>query len=163
MIPQIKKILYTTDLSKNARYAYAYAASLSERYNARITILHVLEDISHNAAMRLVAILGEERWQEVQKRNTQEVLDTIRVRLEKFCSEMDAELTQCAFAVDNIVIRKGEPVEKILSEAEKSDCDLIVMGTHGQGALANTMMGSTARRVIRRSLKPVLTVRLPKD
>ena len=41
MIPEIKKILYTTDLSQNARYAFGYAASLANRYDAGITILHV--------------------------------------------------------------------------------------------------------------------------
>jgi nucleotide-binding universal stress UspA family protein len=37
------------------------------------------------------------------------------------------------------------------------------MGTHGHGTLADAMMGSTARRVLRRSKKPVLVVRLPEE
>jgi nucleotide-binding universal stress UspA family protein len=37
------------------------------------------------------------------------------------------------------------------------------MGTHGHGTLADAMMGSTARRVLRRSAKPVLVVRLPEE
>ena len=49
MIPEIKKILYTTDLSKNARHAFSYAASIANRYDAGVTILHVLEGhISHH-------------------------------------------------------------------------------------------------------------------
>jgi nucleotide-binding universal stress UspA family protein len=43
MLPQIKNILYATDLSENARYAYNYAASMGQQYGARITILHVIE------------------------------------------------------------------------------------------------------------------------
>ncbi|MGD9197642.1 MAG: universal stress protein [Desulfobacterales bacterium] len=35
------------------------------------------------------------------------------------------------------------------------------MGTHGQSTLEDVMLGSTARRVIRRSKIPVLVVRLP--
>jgi len=46
IVPQIKKILYATDLSENARYAFAYAASLANQYGAGVTILHVLEDPS---------------------------------------------------------------------------------------------------------------------
>ena len=42
IIPDIKKILYSTDLSENARYCFGYAASLAHRYDALITILHVL-------------------------------------------------------------------------------------------------------------------------
>jgi hypothetical protein len=40
----IKKILYATDLSEGAKYAFAYAVSLANTYHASITILHVLFD-----------------------------------------------------------------------------------------------------------------------
>ena len=62
---------------------------------------------------------------------------------------------------DEIHVKEGNPVEQILKQADESDCDLIVMGTHGTGSLADAMIGSTARRVVRRSLKPVLVVRQP--
>ncbi|BBO75938.1 hypothetical protein DSCW_33550 [Desulfosarcina widdelii] len=44
MLPKIsiKKILHATDLSDNARHAFAYAVSLAEMVNARIALLHVL-------------------------------------------------------------------------------------------------------------------------
>jgi len=45
IIPEIKKILYATDLSANARYSFGYAASLAHRYGAGITIIHVLDDL----------------------------------------------------------------------------------------------------------------------
>ena len=125
--------------------------------------MHVLESLSENATMRLISLLGEDRWKQLQDRNVQEVLDTIKVRLEKFCEDMNTEFTQCTFQVDDIIVTTGQPVENILAQAEKGGCDLIVMGTHGQGALADAMMGSTARRVVRRSLKPVMVIRLPEN
>ena len=64
---------------------------------------------------------------------------------------------------DEILVERGNPVEVILRVAKEKSCDLIVMGTHGRGSLADAMMGSTARRVIRRSVKPVLVVRLPEE
>jgi nucleotide-binding universal stress UspA family protein len=161
MIPEIKKILYATDLSENARYAFGYAASIANRFDARITILHVLEEISHNATIRLAALLGEDKWQELQDRNIHDVLDTIRTRLERFCQDADKELEACPYLVDDVIIKQGEPVEIILSQAEEIGCDLVVMGTRGHGLLADTMMGSTATRVVRRSHLPVLIVRLP--
>jgi nucleotide-binding universal stress UspA family protein len=45
IIPEIKKILYATDLSKNARYAFAYAVSLANLYDAKIILLHVLPEV----------------------------------------------------------------------------------------------------------------------
>ncbi|MBC8246357.1 MAG: universal stress protein, partial [Deltaproteobacteria bacterium] len=65
-------------------------------------------------------------------------------------------------AADTVVLW-GNPVEQILLQAAERNCDLIVMGTHGHGTLADVMIGSTARRVIRRSKIPVLVVRLPED
>ena len=162
MIPEIKKILYATDLSENARHAFGYATSIANRFGARITILHVLEEISHNATIRLAGLLGEDKWQELQNRNIHDILDTIRTRVETFCQDADKELEECPYLVDDVIIKQGGPVEIILSQAEETGCDLVVMGTHGHGLLADAMMGSTATRVVRRSQLPVLIVRLPK-
>jgi len=161
MIPEINKILYATDLSKNARHAFGYAAGIAKRYGAQITILHVLEEISHSSTVRLATLLGEDRWQDLQNRNIQEVLDTVKTRLDKFCQDMIDELDDCPFLVDDIVVKQGEPGEIILAQADQVGVDLVVMGTHGQGMLSDAMMGSTSSRVVRRSQIPVLTVRLP--
>jgi nucleotide-binding universal stress UspA family protein len=87
-IPEIKRILYVTDLSENSRYAYAYAASIANRYGAGVTILHVLETMSHSAAAQISAYIGEEEWEEIKARNKNEVMDTIKTRLENFCAEV---------------------------------------------------------------------------
>jgi nucleotide-binding universal stress UspA family protein len=163
MIPNIKRILYTTDLSDNARYAFGYAASVAHRYGATIAILHVLEEMSHNTNLRLASMIGTERWQEIQNRNEREVLLNIRDRIDHFCEEMQSELAECPFIVDEIIVKQGVAVPTILDQIERCDCDLVVMGTHGQGLLADAMMGSTARRVVRRSLTPVMVIRLPEE
>ena len=161
MIPEINKILYTTDLSKNARFAFGYAASLANRYEAKITIFHVLEDLPTGSKGLVTSVIGDDRWQELKKRNEEEVLDTIKLRLNKFCEDMGSELEDCPFAVDDIIVKIGQPVQEILDLAESTNYDIVIMGTHGQGMLADAMMGSTARRVVRRSAIPVLVIRLP--
>ena len=65
------------------------------------------------------------------------------------------------FSTDEIIVERGNPVEEIINQSKKLNCDLIVMGTHGHGTLEDVMLGSTARRVIRRSKIPVLVVRIP--
>lgn len=161
MIPEIKNILYTTDLSENARYAFSYAASLANRYDAGITILHVLEDISPTADSLVVSIIGKEKWNELRGNNEKEVLDTIKSRLTSFCEDVQAELPSCPFITDKIKVTIGQPVDEILQEVENNDYDMVVMGAHGHGALADALMGSVSRRVVRRCMKPVLLVRLP--
>ncbi len=161
MTPEIKRILYATDLSDNARYAFGYAASLANRYGAGITSLHVLEELSPNALGLVGGMLGRERWEDLKKRNEEQVIRTIRDRIKSFCEEESGKMPACQFIVDDVIVEIGQPVDRIIRQAEKTHCDMVVMGSRGQGRLAEAVMGSTARRVLRRCKKPVLVVRLP--
>lgn len=55
----------------------------------------------------------------------------------------------------------GDPVTGILDAAERCGADLIVVGTHAQGALEHFFLGSSAEKIVSRSRIPVLTVRHP--
>jgi nucleotide-binding universal stress UspA family protein len=161
MIPEIKSILYATDLSENARYAFGYAVSLANRYDAKVTLLHIIPDVSPTADSLVINTLGEEKWMELRRSREKEVLSTIRSRLEKFCDDIKSEVPACPFITDKIIVKIGNPVEEILHQVKVINCDLVVMGAHGHGLLSDAMMGSTSRRVVRRCKKPVLIVRLP--
>jgi len=162
MIPEIKNILYTTDLSDNAVHAFSYAAVLANRFAAKISIVHFIEELSHSSNVQIAQMIGEDKWRAVQAQNVQKIRDTIAGRLDAFCKEMKTELKECPFIVEKVIVEKGTPVKAILRQAETLKSDMIVMGTHGQGVVADALMGSTARRVVRRSALPVLTIRLPK-
>lgn len=163
MIPEIRKILFATDLSKNARYAFGYAASLANRYEAGLTVLHVLEELSPNALAIVGDFIGKERWEDLKKRNEAQVLQSIRDRIEMFCDEESVKMPACAFIVDDFIVEIGQPVDQIVLQVEKTNCDIVVMGSRGQGAFADAILGSTSRRVLRRCKKPVLIVRLPEE
>ncbi len=51
---------------------------------------------------------------------------------------------------------QGETVETILKEASKVSADLIVLGSHGNGALHKALLGSVSEGVLRKSPCPVL-------
>ena len=170
---EVKKILYATDLSENARYAFAYAVSLSNLYGAQITLLHVLHEVPELVDAHVIGYISEERWEEIKNRHLLDARETlvgkrkdheaIREVLGQFCEDAK-ESPECGpFVADEIIVKYGNPAEQILLQAEESQCDLIVMGTHGQKTLADTLLGNTARRVIRRSKTPVLVVRLPEE
>jgi nucleotide-binding universal stress UspA family protein len=163
LMPEIKRILYTTDLSKNARDAFGYAIGLANCYNAGIIILHVLEDLSPYSSSLVVNVMGEKKWKELREQNEQKILDDIRERLQNFCDQVTRDVPECPFITEEIFVRIGNAVDEILKEVESSDCDLVVMGAHGHGVLGDAMMGSTSRRVLRRCQKPVLVVRLPQE
>ena len=167
----VKKILYATDLSENARFAFAYAVSLAGLYNASITFIHVLPEVPDLLDKSVIGYISEDRWEEIKSQNVEEARDAIigkrrdhlaiRDALHQFSEDVKESREGESFVTDDIIVVRGNPVEEILKYSEETNCDLIVMGTHGQGTLADAMMGSTARRVLRRSAKPVLVVRLP--
>jgi nucleotide-binding universal stress UspA family protein len=169
---EVNKILYATDLSENARYAFAYAVSLADLYNASITIVHVLPEVPDILDKNVIGYISEERWEEIKSQNIEEARDAIigkkhdhrviRDALHQFSENVKESREGEGFETDDIIVVRGNPVEEILKYSKERNCDLIVMGTHGHGTLVDAMMGSTARRVLRRSPKPVLVVRLPK-
>ena len=161
-IPEIKKILYTTDLSENARYAFGYAMSLANRYGAGITILHVLDD-SPSADSLVINMIGQERFNKFKEESEQKVMDTIRERLKNFCEEVTREVPECPFITDEILVKAGNPAEEILGQVATGQFDMVVMGAHGQGIVGAAVMGSVSRRVGRRSKTPVLVIRLPEE
>lgn len=161
MLPQIKNILYATDLSENARYAYNYAASLAQQYGARITILHVIEKLSAETFLQIHGYVGEERWSQLQEEKQADFISRIKGRLSNFCDEISSEVDACIFQVDKIIVKEGIAADEILHQAELNDADAIVMGTRGFGMFKEALMGGTARRVVRRSVLPVMVVRLP--
>lgn len=56
---------------------------------------------------------------------------------------------------------KGPTVDVILREADRLDADLIVVGSHGHGAVHRFLVGSTPDALVRRSDRPVLVVPVP--
>lgn len=162
MVPNIRKILYATDLSESARHAFGYAACMADRFNAPLTILHVIEDVNPSIKMQIQSYLGEEEWASYEKRAEKSLLDDITARLNEFCSQMNEKMASCKFIVEKIIVLRGVPAEEIMKQAGDNSADLIVMGTHGYGMFADALLGGTARRVVRRSQIPVVVVRFPK-
>ena len=56
----------------------------------------------------------------------------------------------------------GAVVEEVLNEADVVNADLIVMGTHGHGAMYNLLVGGVTKGVLKRSTRPVLLVPGPR-
>ena len=159
MLPNIKKILYATDLSENSQRAFTYAASLGERYQAQVMVLYVVEPVPQNTYMNISGIMGESELLRLQKDNEDQLFDEINSKLRRFCYELQASPPVCPLPQENIFVRKGVPVEEIITLADEKAVDLIVLGTHGYGLVKDALMGGTVRRVLRRSKIPVLVAR----
>ena len=172
MVPEIRKILFTTNLSKESRHAFDYAVSLAAKYGASITILYVMEESYWSTGDYVKNILGEEKWQQLRDSQEQEARQIligkkkegalIREALDNFCKEAEKDHKECDFLLDDIIVTSGVVVDEIIHTAEQQKCDLIVMGYHVRGQFEEAILGSTVRRALRRSKIPVMLVRLPK-
>ena len=165
MIPQIKKILYATDLSKNSSYAFLYAIDMAKRHNASIIILHVLEPfrpyLYTEGGIGIRVYNQIEREKEIEQKTD---IEEIKKHLQGFCTKAETQIGgPCVELVSNILVPVGHPVEEILKAADNEGCDAIVLGTHGKGFLAHTFLGSVSSAVLHRTRKPVFIIPLPSE
>jgi nucleotide-binding universal stress UspA family protein len=162
MIPRIQKILYATDLSSNSAYAFRYAINSAIKHDAEIIILHVFEQVLPANRAMLDLYVGEERRKKIFKDNVTHTIDRIRKRLKAFCDNELKDNPEVVNKVISIEVCEGFPAEVILKKTDDLNCDAIIMGTHGKGIISHTFFGSTAKRVLRRTRKPVFIIPLPK-
>jgi nucleotide-binding universal stress UspA family protein len=159
VIPEIKNILYATDLSENSSYAFFYAADMAKRHNAGIVVLHSIESSRHHV-VSVAERMGREAKQREQRMNIEEITD----RLQEFSKKMKTQLgVPCVELVSKILVPLGHPIEEILKAADDENCDAIVLGTHGKGFLRHTFLGSVAGSVVKRTQKPVFIIPLPSE
>jgi nucleotide-binding universal stress UspA family protein len=149
MIVELKHILAPTDFSAHSRSALYYAAALAEKFAARITLLHVYQDMTLFLPETIAA--GA-----VVVPPVEQMISAVHESLSREVQECKLDHLKPALEV-----REGSAYYEIVRFAEEAGADLIVLGTHGRGALAHLLMGSVAEKVVRKSPCPVLTVRDP--
>ena len=146
----LKKVLVATDFGPASDSALRYGQALARGFGAVLHVLHVTENVFARAmdGYGYTAIPPEvqEDLERVGRKQTEALLD----------AEDRRELGAAA-----VTVTSNSPANAIVDYARANGVDLIVMGTHGRGAVAHMFMGSVAERVVRMAPCPVLTVRNP--
>jgi nucleotide-binding universal stress UspA family protein len=141
----MKTLLVPTDFSSSSGSILKTAATLAQAMGARLVVLHVLQPI---------ASIGDP------------MLDTTQIAAAQKAAEEGArgqllhageQLTAQGIAVDQELL-DGPPSTVILGRARALPADLIVMGSHGHGALYDLLLGSTSHAVLKKSSCPVVIV-----
>ena len=171
MVPEIKKILFATDLSENAQYAFSYAADIAAHHNAGIVILNVLEEAPYNVEAAIMDMLGKKKFEELKKQHENEAVTRIigkksetkliRKALRSMGSQTSAEVLPDADEGVEIIVKSGNVVEEIIAQSEEKDCGMIIMAYRSRNMLAETIVGGVCRKVLKRTHKPVLLVPMP--
>lgn len=146
----LEKILVATDFSEPSEAALAYGRELARTFNASLTVLHVAENVATLGYGIDGLAYVDPAWQA-------QVDASARQKLAALVSAEDRELLNA----QTIVLSSNAPAAVIVEYAKEHTFDLIVIGTHGRGAMAHLLMGSVAERVVRTAPCPVLTVRHP--
>ena len=143
-----QQVLFPTDFSELSNAALAYARLIAGTFGARLHRLHVVDD-----AYQYWSAMGPESIPVGPP--PEDLLELGRTRMEKFRTEKLGEMKQPV--VTDVTL--GRPFAEIIAYAREHKVDVIVMGTHGRGAIAHMLLGSTTEKVVRKSPCPVLTIR----
>ena|SRR5206468_1109799 len=146
---EIKNVLVATDFSEASDAALNYGRALARHFDACIHLLHVVQNVSAQAfGDGYIAVMPEMQT---------DFEDVARKQLASLLIDNDDKPLRSRSAL----MRSNMPAATIVDYAKEHGIDIVVMGTHGRGALAHLLMGSVAERVVRTAPCPVLTVRHP--
>ena len=145
-----KKILFCTDFSEDAHWAFTYALNLAKTHKSSLLILHVTPEPVHPEQLSIY--LPPEKLEELKVSQKKEIDQQLATHYLKKMGR---------FKNYQVILKEGEPFFEIIRTVKKESVDLIVMGTHGRTGLDHILFGSTAEKVVRKSPSPVLTIRLP--
>ena len=141
----MKKILVPVDFNPLSSAALEYAAQLAARAHAELIVIYAdtfdpPAEFTAVQAETIAASIAESRRrtaEELERYAHEHVPETIAVQTE---------------------LREALPVAAILAAIEQHQPDLVVMGTHGRGALARLMLGSVTESVLAAATASVLTI-----
>ena len=140
----MEKIMVPTDGSEFSRRALKTALEFARKFNAEVELLFVMNiPVAYDSGMNIYIISQEqiEHEGELVLKATLEGIDISGVTLIR--KKMQGK----------------KPAYVILKEAENQTFDLIVMGSHGYGAIAGSLLGSVSQHVLHLAKCSVLIVK----
>ena len=140
-----KKVLCPVDFSEFTAEIVQYAHDIAKKYGAELHMLHVLPNLTYYTPYE--SFLTPENLIAIEK---------------SIQSEVDNDFTNLMKHLDvkvKKVMKEGVVFLEIINYIKVESIDLVVMGTHGRGAIEHILIGSVAEKVVRKSPCPVMTIR----
>jgi nucleotide-binding universal stress UspA family protein len=146
----LKRILVATDFGDAAGVAFAYGRELARTFGASLEVLHIADNV-------LARGFAGEGYMAAYPDLQRDVEAAAARQLDALVCDED----RAVLSATTVIRVSTSPAMAIVDYAREAHSDLIIMGTHGRGAMAHLLMGSVAERVVRTAPCPVLTVRTP--
>ena len=139
------KLLVAIDLSEASEKIFEKAAEIAKAFSAKMWLLHVADPEPDFVGYKVGPqyIRDEQSSQYHIEHN----------KLQAYADKLRAE----GISTTALLIQ-GSTAESIIREASKLDVDMIILGSHGRGAMYRLLVGSTSEGVLRKSECPVLIV-----
>ena len=134
-------VVFGTDFSESARAAGRYAALFARHYHAELIVAHAFTLVQ--PALEVEAM--------------RHIRSAQRNDLDRLLSETVTELAPLAGNATSL-LGEGSPIDVIRAASEERSPSLVVLGTHGGGALERHVIGSVAEEILRTIQNPVLTL-----
>jgi nucleotide-binding universal stress UspA family protein len=141
----MRRILWACDFSTGALEALRWVLPIAKAYRSEITALHVIP-ATVPPGDGILSLANPVLLRPHLHHDVSAALD--RYVAPAIAASVPATVT----------LREGTPIHEILDMAERLPADLVVLGTHGRGALERSVIGSVAEAVLGRARCPVVTV-----
>jgi nucleotide-binding universal stress UspA family protein len=145
-----KRILVPVDGSELSTRAAKTAIALAKEQGATVMFLHVTMPYlpQYAGEIPMIDTTSEKLYEQRTAASANDILDTVeRVAV--------AEGVACERVIDS----NAHPDESVAAMTLVHRCDLVVIATHGRGAVARFFMGSVTTRLLPRCAVPVLVYR----
>jgi nucleotide-binding universal stress UspA family protein len=141
-----RKIMVATDGSEHVRKAVDMAIKIAKLSEAKLYAVYVMENDEFS--------IPNPKNSELEKT----FVNYFRNEGERATANVENSGKDENIEVESVIL-EGSPVREIVDFAERTDIDLIVMGTHGKSAIERFLLGSVTENVVRHSKIAVLVVR----
>lgn len=142
---RFKRILFCTDFSPSADFAFEFALDATlRRPGAQLYLLHVIPETD--------AQFWKSYIYEVDKVDAQARHDIHAKIKETYLSRVPADLEV------KVELRLGQAAGKIIEVVQAKQIDLVVIGREGSGGLQQALFGKVAEKIVRKSPCPVMVI-----
>ncbi|MGA2333653.1 MAG: universal stress protein [Syntrophales bacterium] len=141
----IKRILVVSRITKCCRKAIHYGISLSKKYGAELSVLHMI-DAFWLRGWNVPMISVEEEYKRELKRTKEELDDMINMEKKKGMVIKES-------------VKEGDPTEEILNVIKEENIDLVILLAHEEGRFEHFLFGRGNEALIRKMPCTVLLVK----
>jgi len=144
----MKTILAAIDFSDATPGVLETAGQVAKAFDASLTVIHIVEPEPSYTAYGFTPdeFPAMHAFQEEARRRAQR-------RLDEVVESLKPDVTNAKG-----VIAEGSPLHCMMEHVEKNGIDLVIVGSHGHGALASLLLGSVAEGMVRKAKVPTLVV-----